>query len=271
MIFDACSTCGPTSHDQLGSLARQSAPGLGLGMSMPTHSPAKVRTRTSEANYQEQDFITVHWTNEKTGKLVSQKKKVHKFDQVDPMTREPVFKHPEAKPWKAKLAQQKIAAEKTSAPGVLANVGVSSACNGRPYMEDRHCIVEQMLPSRHGQSLFASVFDGHGGSWAAQYATDEFHSHFAAKLEADDSNSGSSYSSNGRRAATIARHFHETYTELDNRMLSLFSSAEKTPRDGTTALTMLMLGNELHVANAGDSRAVLGRSPAKVVLKNMYI
>ncbi|XP_065849332.1 probable protein phosphatase 2C 27 [Euphorbia lathyris] len=129
--------------------------------------------------------------------------------------------------------------------------GEWSDIGGRPYMEDTHvCITD--LAKKFGYDLlrdesvaFYGVFDGHGGKSAAHFVRDHLprviveDADFPLELE-----------------KVVARSFVETDTAF----------AEKCSLEpsGTTALTAMIFGRSLLVANAGDCRAVLSRRGAAI-------
>ncbi|CAA3027363.1 probable phosphatase 2C 27 [Olea europaea subsp. europaea] len=116
-------------------------------------------------------------------------------------------------------------------------------------MEDTHiCIPDLAMnfgSSIHGEEAvsFYGVFDGHGGKGAAQFVRDHLpriiveDADFPLKLE-----------------KVVTRSFVETDTAFARSC-----SIESTLSSGTTALTAMIFGRSLLVANAGDCRAVLSR------------
>ncbi|KAJ8753243.1 hypothetical protein K2173_017857 [Erythroxylum novogranatense] len=127
--------------------------------------------------------------------------------------------------------------------------GEWSDIGGRPHMEDTHICIND-LAKKFGCNLlsgkavsFYGVFDGHEGKGAAHFVRDHLprvifeDADFPIELE-----------------KVVTRSFVETdaaYAEqcsLDHAMSS-----------GTTALTAMIFGRSLLVANAGDCRAVLSR------------
>ncbi|KAK9697929.1 hypothetical protein RND81_08G070400 [Saponaria officinalis] len=127
--------------------------------------------------------------------------------------------------------------------------GEWSDIGGRNYMEDTHvCIAD--LAQKFGQKLgseeavsFYGVFDGHGGKAAAQFVRDHLpkvifeDADFPLELE-----------------KVVTRSFMETDAALAESW-----SVGSSQSSGTTALTAMIFGRSLLVANAGDSRAVLSR------------
>jgi len=116
--------------------------------------------------------------------------------------------------------------------------GIVELKGRRPYMEDRHVVVPS-LNSDPSKCLYG-VFDGHGGSAAAQYCTD-----YLSKFLED---------------ALGDVHVHprdalkHAFKKTDHTFLEM--AKVRGIDDGTTALCVLAHGETLTIANAGDSRAV---------------
>ncbi|KAL5547684.1 hypothetical protein UlMin_002915 [Ulmus minor] len=127
--------------------------------------------------------------------------------------------------------------------------GECSDIGGRSYMEDTHICISD-LAEKFGHNLlckeaisFYGVFDGHGGKDAANFVRDHLprviveDADFPLELE-----------------KVVTRSFVETDSAFA-KTCSLHSSFSS----GTTALTAMIFGRSLLVANAGDCRAVLSR------------
>ncbi|KAK6944410.1 PPM-type phosphatase-like domain [Dillenia turbinata] len=119
----------------------------------------------------------------------------------------------------------------------------------RPYMEDTHICISD-LAKKFGCNLlnkeavsFYGVFDGHGGKDAASFVCDHLprviveDADFPFELE-----------------KVVTRSFVET-----DAAFSKSCSVDTALPSGTTALTAMIFGRSLLVANAGDCRAVLSR------------
>ncbi|KAK5829748.1 hypothetical protein PVK06_013541 [Gossypium arboreum] len=127
--------------------------------------------------------------------------------------------------------------------------GEWSDIGGRPYMEDTHvCIAD--LAKNFGRNLmsedtvsFYGVFDGHGGKDASQFVRDHL-----PRVIVEDAD----FPLDIEKAVT--RSFMET-----DAAFAKSCSLESALTSGTTALTAMIFGRSLLVANAGDSRAVLSR------------
>lgn len=118
----------------------------------------------------------------------------------------------------------------------------------RRFMEDEHIMIDDLSPflgSRSNPTAFYGVFDGHGGPEAAAYMKNNMLRLFLQNAQISQVND----------------------VELENSLRKAFLSADLALADepsisnssGTTALTALLLGRLLVVANAGDCRAVLSR------------
>ncbi|XP_042490651.1 probable protein phosphatase 2C 27 [Macadamia integrifolia] len=120
---------------------------------------------------------------------------------------------------------------------------------GRQCMEDTHVCIGDLskkfgfdVLDREAISLFG-VFDGHGGKGAAHFVRDNLprviaeDAAFPLELE-----------------KVVMRSFMETDAAIARR-----SSLQSALSSGTTALTAMIFGRSLLVANAGDCRAVLSR------------
>ncbi|KAF5749571.1 putative protein phosphatase 2c [Tripterygium wilfordii] len=127
--------------------------------------------------------------------------------------------------------------------------GEWSDIGGRLYMEDTHICIGD-LAKKFGCNLlseetisFYGVFDGHGGKSAAQFVRDHLprviveDADFPLELE-----------------KVVMRSFKET-----DAAFAKSCSLESALSSGTTALTAMIFGRSLLVANAGDCRAVLSR------------
>ncbi|MED6206124.1 hypothetical protein PIB30_023988 [Stylosanthes scabra] len=133
--------------------------------------------------------------------------------------------------------------------------GEWSDIGGRPYMEDTHiCIGDLAKRFGYNNNLlseeavsFYGVFDGHGGKSAAQFVRDHLprviveDADFPLELE-----------------KVVTKSFLDTDAELKTYSL------ESSLSSGTTALTAIIFGRSLLVANAGDCRAVLSRHGAAI-------
>ncbi|KAJ9186319.1 hypothetical protein P3X46_001905 [Hevea brasiliensis] len=117
----------------------------------------------------------------------------------------------------------------------------------KQYMEDEHVCIDNLVEHLGASSNFPApgafygVFDGHGGTDAASFVRRNIlrfiieDSHFPICVE----------------KAIESAFVKADYAFADDSELDISS--------GTTALTALIFGRTLIIANAGDCRAVLGR------------
>ncbi|KAE9601760.1 hypothetical protein Lal_00041027 [Lupinus albus] len=128
--------------------------------------------------------------------------------------------------------------------------GEWSDIGGRPYMEDTHVSIGD-LAKKFGYNMLCEetvslygVFDGHGGQSAAQFVRDHL-----PKVIVEDADFPFELKK------VVTRSYLETDAEFAKTC-----SIESSLSSGTTALTAIIFGRSLLVANAGDCRAVLCRS-----------
>lgn len=114
------------------------------------------------------------------------------------------------------------------------------------YMEDRHVAVDlsghPAFAGVHRAGLFA-VFDGHGGTQTAQYLQDKFLQHMLAAGPA-------ALQANPQAALSAA------VQQCEQEVLAKWSPGD-LPASGSTLCAVLLVDDKLHIANVGDSRAVL--------------
>ncbi|KAH9617238.1 hypothetical protein KSS87_012519 [Heliosperma pusillum] len=127
--------------------------------------------------------------------------------------------------------------------------GEWSDIGGRNYMEDTHvCIADLAQNYGHKQDneevvSFYGVFDGHGGKAAAQFVRDHL-----PKVIFEDAE----FPSELEKVVT------RSFMEIDAALAQSWPVGS-SQSSGTTAITAMIFGRSLLVANAGDSRAVLSR------------
>ncbi|KAJ6938158.1 protein phosphatase 2C 27 [Populus alba x Populus x berolinensis] len=126
-----------------------------------------------------------------------------------------------------------------------------SCAEGGPkqYMEDEHVCIDNLVDHLSATTsancpspgAFYGVFDGHGGTDAASFVKNNI-----LRFIVEDS-----HFPNCVEKAIKSAFLKADYAFADDSALDISS--------GTTALTALIFGRTLVVANAGDCRAVLGR------------
>ncbi|XP_073157763.1 probable protein phosphatase 2C 47 [Henckelia pumila] len=125
--------------------------------------------------------------------------------------------------------------------------GSCSEIGPKTFMEDEYICVDNLhehLGTANGfpsPGAFYGVFDGHGGVGAASFARKNILNFIMEDLHFPDG---------------VDRAIKNAFVKADNAL----ADANNIDRSsGTTALTAIMLGRTMVIANAGDSRAVLGR------------
>uniref|UniRef100_A0A182PLL4 protein-serine/threonine phosphatase n=1 Tax=Anopheles epiroticus TaxID=199890 RepID=A0A182PLL4_9DIPT len=116
-------------------------------------------------------------------------------------------------------------------------VGSSCMQGWRMNMEDSHTHILS-LPDDPGTSFFA-VYDGHGGAKVAEYAGKHLHKYITRRPEYGED---------------VAHALQQGFLDLDQAMLN--NEALREQMSGSTAVVVLIKGNRLYCANAGDSRAI---------------
>ncbi|XP_057963807.1 probable protein phosphatase 2C 27 [Malania oleifera] len=125
--------------------------------------------------------------------------------------------------------------------------GSCSEIGPKPYMEDEHICVDDLLEHLGVTANFSSpgafygVFDGHGGTDAALFIRENI-----LRFIVEDSHFPMCVKMATKSAFLKADHAFANSVCLDSS-------------SGTTVLTALMFGRTMIIANAGDCRAVLGK------------
>ncbi|KAL6618689.1 hypothetical protein ACP70R_033828 [Stipagrostis hirtigluma subsp. patula] len=125
--------------------------------------------------------------------------------------------------------------------------GYSSFRGKRASMEDFYDIKSSKIDDKQ-ISLFG-IFDGHGGSRAAEYLKEHLFENLMKHPE---------FMTNTKLAIS------ETYKKTDSEFLEAESNSHRD--DGSTASTAVLVGNHLFVANVGDSRAVISKAGKAIAL-----
>ncbi|XP_048538162.1 probable protein phosphatase 2C 7 [Triticum urartu] len=127
--------------------------------------------------------------------------------------------------------------------------GYSSFRGRRASMEDFYDMKSSKIDAKH-INLFG-VFDGHGGSCAAEYLKEHL---FENLLKHP------AFISDTKTAIS------ESYTKTDSDFLDAETNIHR--EDGSTASTAILIGNHLYVANVGDSRAVISKAGKAIALSD---
>nr|XP_043617661.1 probable protein phosphatase 2C 76 [Erigeron canadensis] len=125
--------------------------------------------------------------------------------------------------------------------------GFSSFRGKRATMEDFFDIKTCKID---GQTVcLFGIFDGHGGSRAAEYLKQNLFNKLMDHPE---------FMTDTKKAIS------ETYRQTDSDFLE--SEKDNSGDDGSTASTAVLVGNHLYVANVGDSRTVISKAGKAIAL-----
>ncbi|XP_078157920.1 putative protein phosphatase 2C 27 isoform X2 [Carex rostrata] len=133
--------------------------------------------------------------------------------------------------------------------------GEWSDIGGRRYMEDTHVCISDLAKNYGYNSIeetisFYGVFDGHGGKDAALFVRDNL-----PRVIVEDADF----------PVEMEKVVSRSFVQIDNQFAKT-CSLQSALSSGTTALTAMIFGRSLLVANAGDCRAVLSRFGSAVVM-----
>lgn len=122
--------------------------------------------------------------------------------------------------------------------------GFSLLRGKRSNMEDFHHAQFKTEPTTGQVVGLFGVFDGHGGPNAADYVRSNLFTNLLA---------------HAKFSTDIASALVESFEHTDTQYLEQQSDNASSADDGCTAVTAVVVGDRVLVANVGDSRAVLAR------------
>eukprot|EP00252_Welwitschia_mirabilis_P020307 TRINITY_DN4947_c0_g1_i1.p1 TRINITY_DN4947_c0_g1~~TRINITY_DN4947_c0_g1_i1.p1 ORF type:complete len:335 (-),score=11.10 TRINITY_DN4947_c0_g1_i1:1443-2447(-) len=145
--------------------------------------------------------------------------------------------------------------------------GYKSVCGRRKEMEDAVSVQAEFVSAKRPRTHFFGVYDGHGGSEAANFCKDRLHNVLAEEVEQREA----ICSETQWREA-----LKESFSRVDTEVLSggfmcgnncqggdvsncLCNRVIASEAVGTTAVVAIVDPRHIIVANCGDSRAVLSR------------
>ena len=143
--------------------------------------------------------------------------------------------------------------------------GSYAAIGPRDSMDDEHIRIDDLSAEMDSffkfpvPSAFYAVFDGHGGPEAAAYIK-----RHAMRLFFEDADLPQTSEINAIFLEELENSHRKAFKLADLALADERSSVSSSC--GTTALTALILGRHLLVANAGDCRAVLCRKGVAVAM-----
>ncbi|KAG0334361.1 hypothetical protein BG004_000438 [Podila humilis] len=122
-------------------------------------------------------------------------------------------------------------------------------------MEDAHTTILDLEDDGKGTAFFA-VFDGHGGPSVAQYCGEGLHKRIVADK---------AFVKGDNRTA-----IKNGFLEMDRALR--YDPEYGNDTSGCTAITATITKhNKIYIANAGDSRAVLGRESRRIVAAGGFV
>ena len=130
-------------------------------------------------------------------------------------------------------------------PNLSVRWGFSSRQGERSTMEDAYVVRKVQLQPFGKAAKYFGIFDGHGGSGAAEYAANYAASFFLFSYK--DALAGKDVAID----QAVTESFIHSYDQLDKGIKDKYVS------EGTTAVSALLYGDSLHVAWAGDARALV--------------
>jgi len=148
--------------------------------------------------------------------------------------------------------------------------GVFEAMGKRKAMEDRHEVVPFVHPPEstqtpkvdspkedkiHESHAFFAIYDGHGGSAAADYVQAHLHKEIASHPD---------FVTDPEKA------IREGMKQVEDGFTQMVLKQNMDGLTGTTVLVALILGNILYVANVGDSGLILYRKGNILRLTNAH-
>jgi len=129
-------------------------------------------------------------------------------------------------------------------------VGYSDTIGRRPTMEDQ-IVILGCFGGESNEDYFA-VFDGHGGSTASKYCGQKLHEILHSQLT--------------EKVITSEDLYHQIPSIMKESFISCNHSLKPLgcQETGTTAVVAYSKGNNLWIANTGDSRAVLCKNGSAI-------
>ena len=106
------------------------------------------------------------------------------------------------------------------------------------YNEDRISIVSPILEEKSVKCSYFAVYDGHGGSWCANFLRDNLHDFVISDPE---------FLSNPKKA------LRNGFEKAEQTIMSKIGE----DKSGSCAAAVLLIGDTCYVANVGDSRVII--------------
>jgi serine/threonine protein phosphatase PrpC len=145
------------------------------------------------------------------------------------------------------------------------DIGLAEEIGARPSMEDSSSIFQYLKvpgisnPSVSPVSYFA-IYDGHGGADASAYLSQHLYSNIVESLAISAREIQTATSAGPALDELVTKALRDSFLKTDYQFLN----TSQHPDHGSTATTLLVLGQRLYCANVGDSRTVLCRNFAAI-------
>lgn len=108
---------------------------------------------------------------------------------------------------------------------------------------------EDRMVFQKGQTLFAGVYDGHGGNLTSEFIRQNIISIY------------SNIQSN-----SIPERLELTYRKLEQEFFNYFKLIQGRDTSGSTACTLILTPNSIYIANTGDSRCIISEQGKALAL-----
>lgn len=147
---------------------------------------------------------------------------------------------------------------------VKVNLRITTNSNqgGRKYMEDAYAIALQRVNTSDKESpislAYFGIFDGHGGTEAAEFARQNLCQHI---LKQDDfwSHSSDENENDQMVLSAIRKGFLACHNDMWNHVDKWAKTSSGLPStSGCTASVVFIRGNKIYIGHVGDSAIVLG-------------
>ncbi|EAS02461.2 serine/threonine phosphatase 2C (macronuclear) [Tetrahymena thermophila SB210] len=128
----------------------------------------------------------------------------------------------------------------------------------RGYNEDRVSIILNMVKPQEKSHVadwpnisFFAIYDGHGGAQCADFLRDQLHFYIIKDEE---------FPKNPQRA------IHNGFVKAEDAFLKITESQIPLDKSGSCAIVVMLINEQIYVANLGDSRAVLSQNNGQKVI-----
>ncbi|XP_064641995.1 integrin-linked kinase-associated serine/threonine phosphatase 2C-like [Lineus longissimus] len=126
----------------------------------------------------------------------------------------------------------------------------------RDEMQDTHVIIDDLMKyakisaAELYRLAYYAVFDGHSGSRASKFCEKNMHKYIVDQIQKGDLS---------QLEKDVKKILTESYRKTDEDFLKEATKQKPAWKDGSTATTMLVVNNNVYLANIGDSKAILCR------------